>query len=64
MAHLTKQDRCKIENLLNVRVSIKKISNDLEKSHSTISREVKKRRVVDEASKKPRKNFCSLKKTA
>lgn len=62
MPHLTKQDRCKIENLLNAKVSIKKISKDLQKSHTTISREIKKRRVIDEASKKPRKNFCSHKK--
>jgi IS30 family transposase len=62
MPHLTKQDRCKIENLLNVKVSIKKIGKDLQKSHTTISREIKKRRIVDEASKQPRKNFCTLKK--
>ncbi len=62
MTHLTKQDRCKIENLLNAKVSIKKIAKDLEKHHTTISREIKKRRVVDEASKKSRKNFCTRKK--
>ena len=62
MTHLTKQDRCKIENLLNAKVSIKKIAKDVEKHHTTVSREIKKRRVVDEASKKSRKNFCTRKK--
>ncbi len=62
MTHLTKQDRCKIENLLNAKVSIKKIGKDLKKHPTTISREIKKRRVVDEASKKSRKNFGTRKK--
>jgi len=40
MTHLTKQARCKIENLLNAKVSIKKLAKDLEKHHTTISREI------------------------
>ncbi len=62
MAHLTKQDRCKIENLLNAKLSLRKISEALDKSHTTVSREIKKHRVVDENSKRHRKNFCSLRK--
>ena len=61
MTHLTKQDRCKIENLLNARLSLKKIGKSLYKSHTTISREIKKHRIEDETSKRHRKNFCTLK---
>ena len=61
MTHLSKQDRCKIENLLNARLSLKKIGKSLHKSHTTISREIKKHRTVDETSKRHRKNFCTLK---
>ena len=63
MSHLTKQDRCKLENLLIAKTSIKKISKVLQKSHTTISREIKKRRIIDEDSKKHRKNFCTFKKS-
>ena len=60
MRHLTKQDRCKIENLLNAGVSIRKIGKSLHKSHTTVSREIKKHRTVDETSKRHRKNFCTF----
>ena len=61
MTHLTKQDRCKIENLLNAKLSLKKIGKSLHKSHTTMSREIKKHRIVDETSKRHRKNFCTFK---
>ena len=61
MTHLTKQDRCKIENFLNAGLSLRKIGKSLHKSHTTISREIKKHRIVDETSKRHRKNFCSFK---
>ena len=61
MTHLTKQDRCKIENFLNAGLSLRKIGKSLHKSHTTISREIKKHRIVDETSKRYRKNFCTFK---
>jgi len=61
MTDLAKQDRWKIQNLLNTGLSLMKRDKSLHKSHTTISREIKKRRIVDEAGKKHRKNFCTLK---
>lgn len=62
MTHLTKQDRCKIENMLNAKVFIKQIAQSLGKSHTTISREIQKHRTEDETNKKRIKNFCISKK--
>ena len=44
MAHLTKEDRLRIENMLNAGVSATEMSRNLGKSHTTISREIKKHR--------------------
>ena len=42
MAHLTKEDRLRIKNMLNAGVSATEMSRKLGKSHTTISREIKK----------------------
>ena len=41
MAHLTKEDRLRIENMLNAGVSATEMSRNLGKSHTTISREIR-----------------------
>ena len=45
MSHLTDNDRSQIENGLNRRMSFQQIAQKVDKSHSTISREVLKHRV-------------------
>lgn len=66
--HLTYEDRCGIETDLNNNISIYQIANKLNKSHSTILRELKKNKTYKEAStyggtKNPCKNRhkCSKK---
>lgn len=41
MAHLTKEDRLRIENMLNAGVSATEMSKNLGKSYTTISREIR-----------------------
>ncbi len=63
MSHLTKQERCIIENLLNAKISLQQIGVKVNKNHSTIAREIKKHRIEDENNKKRKKNFCTLSKS-
>ena len=41
MAHLTKEDQLRIENMLNAGVSATEMSRNLGKSHTTFSREIR-----------------------
>ena len=58
MAHLTKQDRCKIENFLVAGVKPKEIARNLGKSHTTITREIRRHRQEEEPERRKSRNFC------
>ena len=59
--HLTEQDRCRLENLLNRGLSPLAIACELKRAHSTITRELKKHRKESEEDQKHKKNFCNRK---
>ena len=63
MSHLTEQDRCMIENLLNAGLSPLAIAHKLNRAHSTIEREIRKHRAENEDDLKRKKNFCSRRKS-
>ena len=57
--HLSDTDRCSIEHDLSLRLSLKKIAAKLGKSTSTISREIRSRRIsVDQYARHRIKNRC------
>ncbi|MDD5664370.1 MAG: helix-turn-helix domain-containing protein, partial [Victivallaceae bacterium] len=62
MSHLTEQDRCKIQNLLNAGDLPREIAFKIGKNPSTIQREIRKHRHEDEANHKHIRNFCSQRK--
>ena len=49
MSHMTEQDRCIIENLLNAGKTPRSIAKELGRSHSTVLRELQKHRKENEA---------------
>lgn len=59
MSHLSEQDRCRIENLLNAGLSPLAIARKENRAHSTIVREVRKHRKENEVDRRRKKNFCS-----
>lgn len=61
MAHLTKEDRLRIENMLNAGVSATEMSRNLGKSHTTISREIKKHRQEETTDRRRSHNYCIFK---
>ena len=61
MAHLTKEDRLRIENMLNAGVSATEMSRNLGKSHTTISREIKKYRQEESTDRRRSRNYCIFK---
>ena len=63
MSHLTEQDRCRIENLLNAGLSPLAIARRENRAHSTIVRELRKHRKENEADRRQKKNFCTRKKS-
>lgn len=63
MSHLTEQDRCMIENLLNAGLSPLAIARKMNRAHSTIVREIRKHRAENEDDLKQKKNFCSRRKS-
>lgn len=62
MSHLTEQDRCKIQNLLNAGDLPREIAFKIGKNPSTIQREIRKHRHEDETNQKHIRNFCSQRK--
>ena len=62
MAHLTKQERCKIENFLNAGVTLQEMSRNLNRSHTTISRELKRHRREEDPDHKRCTNYCVFSK--
>lgn len=58
MSHMTEQDRCIIENLLNAGKTPRSIAKELGRSHSTVLRELQKHRKENEADIKRKRNFC------
>ena len=58
MAHLNKQDRCKIENMLIAGVKPKEIARNLGKSHTTITREIRHHRQEESSDQRKNKNYC------
>jgi|GEM_PF-946089 len=58
MAHLTKQDCCKIENFLVAGYKPKEIARNLGKSHTTITREIPRPRQEEESERRKSRNFC------
>ncbi len=63
MSHLTEQDRCRIENLLNAGLSPLAIARKENRAHSTIVRELRKHRKENEADRRQKKNYCTRKKS-
>ena len=57
MSHLTEQDRCRIENLLNAGLSPMPIARQEKRAHSTIVRELRKHRKKNEADRRQKKNL-------
>ena len=53
MGHLTADERRRLETLLNRGESFRSIAEALEKSHSTISREIRKHRTVSSKTVSP-----------
>ena len=60
MAHLTKQDRCKIENFLNAGLKPKEIARNLGKSHTTITREIRRHRQEEVPDLRKSRNYCAF----
>ena len=58
MAHLTKQERCKIENFLIEGIKPKEIARTLGKSHTTITREIRRHRQAEDADQRKNRNYC------
>lgn len=48
MSHLTKQERCKIENFLLAGVTPQEMARNLGRSHTTINRELQRHRIVED----------------
>ena len=63
MSHLTEQDRCLIENLLNAGLSPLAIARKENRAHSTIVRELRKHRKENESDRRQKKNYCTRKKS-
>ena len=63
MSHLTEQDRCRIENLLNAGLSPLAIARKENRAHSTIVRELRKHRKENESDRRQKKNYCTRKKS-
>ena len=61
MSHLTEQDRCRIENLLNADLSPLAIIRQENRAHSTIVRELRKHRKENESDRRQKKNYCTRK---
>jgi len=63
MSHLTEQDRCRIENLLNAGLSPLAIARREKRAHSTIVRELRKHCKENEADRRQKRSFCTRKKS-
>ena len=61
MPHLTKQERLRTENMLNAGASATEMGRNLGKSHTTISREIKKHRQEETLDRRRNRNYCSFK---
>ena len=61
MSHLTKHDRCRIENYLNSRIKPKEIGRNLGKSHTTITREIRRHRQEEPNDQRKSRNYCAFK---
>ena len=57
MSHLTEQDRCRIENLLNADLSPLAIIRQENRAHSTIVRELRKHRKENESDRRQKKKL-------
>ena len=58
MSHLTKQERCKIENFLFAGVTPQKTARNLVRSHTTINRELKRHRIEEDPDHRKCTNYC------
>lgn len=62
MAHLTKQERCKIENMLIAGVTPQEIARKLGRAHTTINRELKQHRHEEDPAHRRCTNYCAFSK--
>ena len=58
MLHLTKQERCKIENFLLAGVMPQEIARNIGRSHTTINRELQRHRIEKEPDHRKNTNYC------
>ena len=58
MSHLTKQERCKIENFLFAGVTPQEMARNLGRSHTTINRELKRHRIEEDPDHRKCTNYC------
>ena len=58
MSHLTKQERCKIENFLNAGVTPQEMARNLNRSYTTINRELKRHRIEEDPNHRICTNYC------
>ena len=60
MSHLTKQERCKIENFLLAGVTPQEMARNLGRSHTTINRELKRHRYEEDPDHRKFTNYCTF----
>lgn len=58
MSHLTKQERCKIENFLLAGVTPQEMARNLGRSHTTINRELRRHRIEEDPDHRRNTNYC------
>ena len=58
MSHLTKQERCKIENFLNAGVTPQEMARNLNRSYTTINRELQRHRIEEDPNHRKCTNYC------
>ena len=58
MSHLTKQERCKIENFLLAGVTPQEMARNLGRSHTTINRELRRHRIEEDPDHRKNTNYC------
>lgn len=58
MSHLTKQERCKIENFLLAGVTQQEMARNLGRSHTTINSELQRHRIEEDPNHRKNTNYC------
>ena len=58
MSHLTKQERCKIENFFIAGVTPREMARNLGRSHTAINRELQRHRIEEDPDHRKCTNYC------